>query len=132
MTNLISMDKKYKTRDGKFVRVLCVDNDDEEFPVIASIKGVALNFTSTGAFHTIPDYEHPLDLIEQPQEHFVWIELCKRFGSICSYVHSTEEGMHTSIRHGQAQNYACSYTLLATKKISVAEGSFVHDNIYLC
>ena len=124
MENLISMDKKYKTRDGKFVRVLCVDNDDEEFPVIASIKGVALNFTSTGAFHTIPDYEHPLDLIEQPQEHSVWIELCKRYGSICSYVYETEEDMNISIQHSQAENYACPYTLLATKKVVVAGGEF--------
>lgn len=26
MTNLISMDKQYKTRDGRDVRVLCTDN----------------------------------------------------------------------------------------------------------
>ena len=125
MTNLISMDKKYKTRDGKFVRVLCVDNDDEEFPVIASIKGAALNFTSTGAFHTIPDYEHPLDLIETPQEHSVWVE-----------VYSVTKNSNTAIRYFSYASYEAlqlgitanrvtfgdNYQLIATKKITVVEG----------
>ncbi len=122
MTNLISMDKKYKTRDGKFVRVLCVDNDDEEFPVIASIKGVALNFTSTGAFHTIPDYEHPLDLIEQPQEHSVWIEVFKSNGDILSCSYESENSMRNSINVSFAQNNKEGYQLIATKKVVVAEG----------
>ena len=124
MTNLISMDKKYKTRDGKFVRVLCVDNDDEEFPVIASIKGVALNFTSTGAFHTIPDYEHPLDLIEQSQEHSVWIEVFKSHGDILSCSYESENSMCNSINVSLESNNKEGYQLIATKKISVAEGEF--------
>lgn len=35
----ISMDKKYQTRDGKGVRILCVDGIDKEFPVVGYIDG---------------------------------------------------------------------------------------------
>lgn len=126
MTNLISMDKRYKTRDGRDVRVLCTDNLGVcagSYPVVAIVEGAVSMFTAKGGFH-VENVEHDLDLIEQPQEHSVWIELCKRYGSICSYVYETEEDMYISIRHSQAQNYACPYTLLATKKVVVAGGEF--------
>lgn len=36
--NKISLDKKYKTRDGKPVRVLCVDMKDTNYPVVALVE----------------------------------------------------------------------------------------------
>jgi hypothetical protein len=37
-TNLISLDKQYKTRDGRNVRVLCVDRKSAVYPVLALIE----------------------------------------------------------------------------------------------
>jgi hypothetical protein len=73
--NTISMDKKYKTRDGRDVRVLCVDRTHPRYPVIALIfdtDGVEeySAFSSTGGFHG-NGHESDSDLIEQPKEHTI-------------------------------------------------------------
>ena len=52
----ISMDKKYKTRDGRPVRLLCVDGNDPTYPVVGFVGdnvGITKwcangNFTSAG------------------------------------------------------------------------------------
>ena len=61
---MIEMNKKYRTRDGREVRVLCVDNDNDKFPVIAVIpKNTPYIFTKEGRFYS--DKENTeLDLIE--------------------------------------------------------------------
>ena len=47
---MISMGKKYQNRDGHPVRVLCVDNEDEDYPVVATVNGVADVYTKYGKF----------------------------------------------------------------------------------
>ena len=36
---MISMDKEYRTRDGRKVRLLCVDGPDDIYPVIGFVEG---------------------------------------------------------------------------------------------
>lgn len=124
MTNLISMDKKYKTRDGRDVRVLCVDNNGacaEGYPVVAIVDGAVVAFTATGGFY--PDSEErDMDLIEVVQEHIVWIEVFKSQDKVISCSYETEGEMVESIQSSKNCNTPYEYTLLATKKIVVTEG----------
>jgi len=103
MNNKISMDKRYKTRDGRDgrdVRVLCVDRLHCKFPIIALITnsdGVEeyTTFADTGGFHD-NGRDSCSDLIEQPEEHTidVWVALYKREGKYKDSVeifHSSNE-----------------------------------------
>lgn len=51
---MISMDKKYRTRDGRAARILCVDRKDVTYQVVALIqKGdqeIIYNFNSDGTW----------------------------------------------------------------------------------
>lgn len=73
-SNLISLDKKYKTRCGYPVRVLCVDRNDPDYPVVALVnckdsEGIA-SFSSKGMFVN-ESIKHDFDLIEiSPYEDF--------------------------------------------------------------
>ena len=70
MNDLISMDKQYKTRDGRAVEVLKIDVMNEHYPVAVVITEkcggeVVLSRTSTG--HVLFDRvnrESPGDLVE--------------------------------------------------------------------
>ena len=73
MTKLISMDKQYKTRDGRSVRILCVDREDSSFPVVALVADendddLAI-YTADGSFFR-DGTQHRLDLIEVSQWDF--------------------------------------------------------------
>lgn len=64
---MISMNKKYKTRSGQSVRVLCVDRPDAKYPVIALVgdHGSVETFSIEGTY--CPDVgSGELDLIEVP------------------------------------------------------------------
>ena len=123
MSKLISMDKKYKTRDGRDVRLLCTDNLGVcagSYPVVAIVEGAASVFTATGGFYT-ESVEHGLDLIEVVQEHELWVEIFSHDAFIDAIGHRTKEGLQESI------NDSCNmsskrYKLLATKKITYVEG----------
>lgn len=71
----ISMDKKYKTRDGRPVRILCVDRKDREYPVVALVQEredyeSVQSFTGKGNFMIHYDGDN-YDLIEVlPYEDF--------------------------------------------------------------
>ncbi len=72
--NKISMDKKYRTRCGYPVRVLCVDMKNELYPVVALVKNMdfegMFNFTSEGNY-VFQANGHKYDLIEvSPWEDF--------------------------------------------------------------
>lgn len=64
----ISMDKKYRTRNGRAVRVLCVDRKCDEFPVVAAVlssdgKETIHTFTAEGKY-ALGDHKTPTDLVE--------------------------------------------------------------------
>lgn len=71
---MISMDKRYRTRDGRPVRVLCVDRDADK-PVCALVKNKGEDLQCYGAqgeyWHTT-GIKDPKDLIEIPELEFDW------------------------------------------------------------
>lgn len=72
MSNRISMDKKYTTRDGRPVRILAVDFDDCPYTVVAAVTGTYENGTTGEILYTylptgeinLNKEESPLDLVE--------------------------------------------------------------------
>ncbi len=93
MTDKITMDKKYTTRDGRPVRVLCVDAKDEVYPVIALIDRDGtegcFSFTSSGQWDTDEEGDE-LDLIEEKPRIKRWLNVYPdHFGRVC---HKTRKG----------------------------------------
>lgn len=78
---MIEMGKKYKTRSGLPVRILCNDFKNNTYTVIAAVYDQetgcesTISVSSTGAY--IEDEENPLDLIEvTPYDDFKEDDLC--------------------------------------------------------
>jgi len=121
--NPVSMDKKYKTRDGRDVRVLCVDASDDNYPVVALIGNEVYRFTSKGSFDI--GYTRGYDLIEQPEEKTVWLEIYRftnwrEEAPNSVVVHVSEVHLLQSVKYGQG---AAKYKLIAIKKITYTGGS---------
>ena len=61
---MISLDKEYRTRDGRKVRLLCIDGPDESFPVAGFIEGATDVFIWRVDGKVNRTIEHLEDLIE--------------------------------------------------------------------
>jgi len=72
---MISMDKKYTTRDGRPVRILCVDGPNEKYPVVGFVDGGIQLWYANGYFNLRAYNER--DLIEAPEtiEVDVWVNV---------------------------------------------------------
>jgi len=124
MSNLISREKRYKTRDGRDVRVLCVDADIPDYPVIALLEGLyVLDFSEEGLFDktSLGDY----DLIEQPEDKTVWLEIYRYthwkttdYNGIRYYMSEQKLQDHIETMKEDSKNYK----LIAIKKITYVEG----------
>lgn len=69
----ISMHRKYKTRSGLKVRILCVDSGNEDFPVIGIVQSkekMQTTFTADGRFYSNVDKDNSMDLIEDKDAPF--------------------------------------------------------------
>lgn len=78
---MIEMNKKYKTRSGLPVRILCNDFKNDTYTVIVAVydqetgRESTLSVSSTGSY--IEGEENPLDLIEvTPYDDFKEDDLC--------------------------------------------------------
>jgi hypothetical protein len=121
--NLISMDKKYKTRDGRDVRVLCVDACEGHYPVVAVVDNEVWQMTKFGMFSAIDFTDN--DLIEQPEEKTVWLEIFryKHWQENTVDVittHQSEEDLNKSVQFKRESS--TWYELIAIKKITYTEG----------
>jgi hypothetical protein len=91
---MIEMGKKYQTRDGRAVRILCVDFDSRKtgYSVVGSIREpdgsevVGLR-DADGRFQSSGPY--PEDYIPVPTKHEEW-RLRERSGFIHSYRYDTK------------------------------------------
>jgi len=117
----VSIDKKYKTRDGRDVRLLCLDARSSNFPVVALVEGSTPETFTRYGNHDV-GYDSPLDLIEQPEEKTVWLELFR-------YKHWSEDakvmiGVHNSREELEAavMKQQFGYQFIAIKKITYKEG----------
>jgi hypothetical protein len=70
---MIEMGKKYQTRDGRAVRILCVDGPDPEYPVVGWEEGNVnvLVWKADGRYN--PDVSIHADLIPVPTKHEGWL-----------------------------------------------------------
>jgi hypothetical protein len=77
MPELIRLDSKYTTRDGRAVRVLCVDADINARPVVALVDGgnSPYSFTANGQYYA--NTECAIDLIPLRVKHTrtVWVNV---------------------------------------------------------
>lgn len=73
---MISMDKKYQTRDGREVIVHTVDGPDEDEPVVASVNNGTRWVCSTwykNGKAVINGLDNPGDLIEVREPREIWV-----------------------------------------------------------
>jgi hypothetical protein len=79
---MIDMAKKYQTRDGREVRVLCVDSPDRLYKVVAIVRDgndwEPTDFTADG--HEFRGAIGETDLIEVKPEYTRWIVVDEVFG----------------------------------------------------
>lgn len=124
---LIEMGKQYTTRDGKTVRVLCVDSKNGEYKVVALVgdEEVVANYTAYGNYF-MDDILNNLDLIEKPVERKIYLEVFTfkswENGEHSFYTHRSKEDLQRSINNEWNEE---GYVLLATKEITFTEGEFV-------
>lgn len=71
-------DRKVVTRDGKSVRIVCTDFNNESFPIIGEVQGVKEpeTFTKEGLFY-LCKYKDSHDLFFAPEKHEGWINIYK-------------------------------------------------------
>lgn len=72
MTNKISMDKTYRTRDGRDVKFYTLSHEGKR-PVVGAIGGEVHMWRADGSFSPFINQDHHLDLIEVKPEKVVWV-----------------------------------------------------------
>jgi len=89
---LISMDKKYETRNGKPVRILCVDGDLDGYSVVGLVDGWPETWTRFGSYDISRDTAGH-DLVEAKREQTLFLNVygdggAARRGDANKHVHS--------------------------------------------
>ena len=80
--------RKIVTRDGRNVRIICIDREDLDFPIITLIKKkfggeVIYAHTKDGLYCNICSTIH--DLFFAPEKHEGWVNLYKLANKDCVY-----------------------------------------------
>lgn len=84
MSNVVDMNKAYKTSDGCKVKLYAIDKERGEYCVIGSVEGNILRWKIDGKYGDIP---HPSDLVEVGKVHFGYINV--HHGGVFSRVYSS-------------------------------------------
>ena len=110
----ITMDGKYQTRDGRPVRVLCVDADGD-YPVVALAGGCVYTYTLEGKV-LIGTAEGADDLIPVPEKRRVkfWVNVYEPLRS--SVIHADKDNAEAS---ASPDRLAC---LEIDREFTVGEG----------
>lgn len=118
----ITMDGKYKTRDGRGVRILCVDGSNPGYPVVAELpQGWVMLYKDNGVS---PTSDTGLDLVEvrdrvpddTPVDAKIWVRnsegevwmpahFCKSFQGR-TYIWACGTTIHTSGGHASTWKYS--------------------------
>jgi hypothetical protein len=102
----VSMDKKYKTRDGRDVRLLCTDATDEKYPVVGfrgESKKISM-WSSTGCFYE-ENPGTPSDLIETKDTVEFWVN---------AYL---DGGLYTYYTEEQAKSAANPHAIIKARRV---------------
>jgi hypothetical protein len=120
--NKISMDKKYTTRGGEPVRVLCVDSGDDEYPVIAVGEGGAVYTYTNDGFHSIIKRNCEYDLVEVADEYTFYVAVIHDTtqDKVFSY---SDTDLDIFNRNLLAYN---KYPIVATTAVKVKKGEFIN------
>jgi hypothetical protein len=117
-TELITMDRQYQTRDGRPVRILCVNRDDNLQPVVGLIDGSDLcTWTKEGKYYHDGTADED-DLVPVPKKCNVtlYINVYKRFnGSLVFYPYDTNEDAENAANRGDAIAVAVPVTFEFTE-----------------
>jgi len=94
---MIELGKKYQTRDGRPVRILCVDGPDPAFPIVGYEEGNpnVLVWTADGKYN--PDVSQHADLVPVTEKHHGYVIISKDvspaiLGNIVWNMHQAAEG----------------------------------------
>lgn len=91
----VSLDKQYKTRDGREVRIHAIDGPDPLEPVVASVKNpdgwMAVTWPADGVTMALD-----ANLIEVVPlwEGEVWVDRAGRIRELCHFVSCEAEGIN--------------------------------------
>ena len=118
---MIEMGKKYKTRSGLPVRILCNDIKCDTYTVIAAVYEQetgcesTISVSSTGSY--IEDEENPLDLIEvTPYDDFKEDDLCVVWAND---KHLKDFRYFSHVENGKATCFTYGNTSYTTKNTSI-------------
>lgn len=84
--------KKIVTRDGRSVRIICIDRRGYTCPIVALVeeednKDTVCTFKKDGSW-SISDIESKFDLFFESEKYEGWINLCRnKFNELCSSGH---------------------------------------------
>lgn len=116
---MISMNKKYQTRDGKPVRLICIDETLERYPVIGIIdndESSPSSWTKEGCYFGDDEEESSRDLVEIKEEKTFtgWVNLYTdgSFGQ----VYSSKEECKSARGYGVHPAFACVQVTLTRKE----------------
>lgn len=116
---MVSLDKEYMTRDGRKVRLLCIDGPDEGYPVVGFVEGLEDTFRwRLGGAFFFGFGESKFDLIEvKPRvKKTLWIN------------HHDNGGTTTWNSESKALVYSPQTTIARTKcEIDVEHGCGLGD-----
>jgi len=98
MEQKISMDNKYKTRNGLDVRILCVDRVDEDYPIVGLLGIKIITWSNKGKFQGSV-HEHDYDLIEVKKKVYANIYWDKELGYYIGDVYNTGEEAKKYVSH---------------------------------
>ena len=87
---MIEMGKKYQTRDGRAVRILCVDGPNIVWPIVGYIgDSHDISFWTLNGFHG-STMDPSLDLIPLPTKHEMWALMDTHSTTIKGYRYGTK------------------------------------------
>jgi len=102
---MIEMGKKYQTRDGRAVRILCVDGPLTHAPVVGVVDGIVEPglWTKTGTYVVAREsFSSDADLIPVPTKHEGWA--CMRMRSVTPETVCIADGL-VFISEAEARRY---------------------------
>lgn len=115
---MISMDKKYQTRNGRAVRVLCVDMTGTKYPVCVAIadpegKESCHAYQIDGSLWAGGNQIHEVDLIEIKPTVVFWLNI-----EITKGLKTEETNMASYLlchNEDEAKKYAAGYDIIARR-----------------
>lgn len=88
----IELGKKYQTRSGLAVRIICIDGPGK-LPVVGAVEGENRvdSWLADGKYWGYPDHSSYRDLIPSPEKHEAWVVVGKESPYVGSRLYFSRE-----------------------------------------